>query len=357
MESKKQKYRILIKNFCKKGYNSATIHRELMSLLGSEAPSYRTVLRWHERFQSGSADIIDKPKPGRKNVTVVDKNIKKVSDLINTDRRLTLKEIAQKGKVDVTSTWRILTIILGLVLRCARWVPKILTSGQKKARIRSAKENISLHNLDSEFFEQQIVTGDETYIHHYEPETKRQSMQWLPPWASNPQKAIRKISAKKVMALVFWDKMGVLLVEFFRKGKTLTGAKYAEILRKLKLAIQSKRGEKWDDGVFLLHDNAPSHTSKVCKSAISDLGFVEISHPPYSPDLAPSDYFLFPHLKKFLRKKSYSSDEEVEKLTKRWLTKQSESFYSEGISNLRYRWDKCVKVKGEYVEKTTTVTS
>jgi histone-lysine N-methyltransferase SETMAR len=248
----------------------------------------------------------------------------------------------------MATLFRIVTIGLGLLLKCARWIPKILTRAQKKSRIFAAKENLYLHSLDPEFFENQIVTGDETYIHLYEPETKRQSMQWLPPGSDPPKKVIRKLSAKKVMALVFWDNAGVLLVKFFRKGRTMTGAVYAEILKKLQ---HSGEEGMWDDGIFLLHDNAPSHTSKISKLAIQELGFTELTHPPYSPDLAPSDFFLFPNLKKDLRKQAYTSDLAVEKATMAWLKKKSESFYAGGISRLKHRWEKCVKVKGEYVEK------
>lgn len=77
----------------------------------------------------------------------------------------------------------------------------------------------------------------------------------------------------------------------------------------------------WEEGVYLLHDNAPPHTSNVAKDAITELVFTELLHPPYSPDLAPSDYFLFPNLKKDLRNKAFSSDDAVENAIKRWMTK------------------------------------
>jgi len=67
--------------------------------------------------------------------------------------------------------------------------------------------------------------------------------------------------------------------------------------------------------------------------------------------MAPSDYHLFPNLYKDLRKKSYNSDQEVEKTILGWLRKMPSSFYKEGIAKLKHRWEKCVKVKGNYVEK------
>jgi len=211
-------------------------------------------------------------------------------------------------------------------------------------------ENILLHNLDGDFFEGHIVTGDETWVHHYDPETKRQSQKWLPRGAPRPEKVIRKRSRKKVMVLIFWDRIGVLLVRFLRKGTTLKGKSYAKILGHLRLAIQIKRGEMWEEGVFLLHDNSLPHTARVAKDASRDLGFIDMSLPPYRPDLAPSDYYLFPKLKEFLRGKIFSSDAQVEKATMNFLHRKPPSFFSKGISALRHRWGKCVKVKGNYTE-------
>jgi histone-lysine N-methyltransferase SETMAR len=220
-----------------------------------------------------------------------------------------------------------------------------------RTRKLSCSENIWLHNLDPEFFQNQIVTGDETYLHHYEPEIKRQSIQWLTRSSRPPVKAIRRLSKKKVMSLSFWDRAGVILVKFSRNGETMTGVKYAKILGELKRAIQSKRGEKWDDGVFLIHDNAPCHASRVAQSEVSELGFVQLDLPPYSPDLAPSDYHLFPKLKTFLRKRTFTSDTQLEKSAVAWLARQPLSFYEEGISALTKRWEKCVRLGGTYVEK------
>lgn len=351
MDSQKIEYRILIKNLWKIGYSVGLIWDTLKKMLGTGAPTIRTVKKWVKEFRSGETEVVDKPRSGAPRTGRSDRNIRKVSAAVEKDRRFTIQDLSKKTKLSQTTVWRILTVCLGLILKCARWIPKVLTKEQKNFRVAASKENLTLYYQDPEFFENQLVTGDETYIHHYEPETKRQSMQWLESGSAPPKKAIRKLSAKKVMALVFWDNIGVLLIKYFRKGQTMTGAVYAELLQKLRNAIQKKRKGMWRKGVFLLHDNAPSHTSKMSKKAITELGFTEITHPPYSPDLAPSDYFLFPHLKTHLRKKSYKSNDQVENATNYWLTKQPASFFSQGISRLHHRWEKCVKVKGEYVEK------
>jgi len=66
-------------------------------------------------------------------------------------------------------------------------------------------------------------------------------------------------------------------------------------------------------GVRLFHDNAPVHTAAVAQAAVKKCDFQEIEHPPYSPDLAPSDYYLFSKPKKDLRGRKFDDDDEVKR--------------------------------------------
>ena len=78
--------------------------------------------------------------------------------------------------------------------------------------------------------------------------------------------------------------------------------------------------------VLLHQDNVPDHKSLVAISAVHDCGFELIDHPPYSPDLAPSDYFLFPNLKKHLARKWYESDHDVISAVEDFFVVQEENF-------------------------------
>ena len=79
---------------------------------------------------------------------------------------------------------------------------------------------------------------------------------------------------------------------------TITGKTYANTITALREAIKEKRRGKLSAGVLLLHDNAPVHMSAKSQAAIRQCGFQQLNRPPYSPDLAPSDYFLFRVMKK-----------------------------------------------------------
>ena len=74
-------------------------------------------------------------------------------------------------------------------------------------------------------------------------------------------------------------------------------------------------------------------------------------HPAYSPDLAPSDYYLFLILKQELKGRRFESIDEVKSITVQWLDSQSKSFYRDGLLKLKDRWLKCFNTDGDYVEK------
>ena len=78
---------------------------------------------------------------------------------------------------------------------------------------------------------------------------------------------------------------------------------------------------------------------------------IALSHPAYSPDLAPSDYFLFLQLKKHLIGNHYDSDEEEVAAVRQWSREQSPEFFADGIRQLVRRWQPCVDRDGDYVEK------
>ena len=82
-----------------------------------------------------------------------------------------------------------------------------------------------------------LVTVDETWVHYYEPENKAQSRQWVGPGSPRPKKFKTQPSAGKVMATVFWDAKGIIMLDFFAKRRTITGVYYANLLDQLRTAI------------------------------------------------------------------------------------------------------------------------
>ena len=142
------------------------------------------------------------------------------------------------------------------------------------------------------------------------------------------------------------------MVDYFEQGKSVTGVYYAGLVRKLGEAIEKKRWRKLIEGMLLHHDNAPTHTSNVAIATIHECGFELLSHPPYSPDVAPSDFHLFRHLKDSLRGWAFEDDDAVIMAVNESIEEQEQNFFVEGVKTLKQRWEKCVAVQGNYTVST-----
>ena len=94
-------------------------------------------------------------------------------------------------------------------------------------------------------------------------------------------------------------------------------------MKKLKAALAKKRQGKLHRQIFFHHDNAPAHTAKTVTTILGDFRWEILSHPPYSPDLAPCDFFLFPKLKKHLKGTTFQSINEAKRKVVTWLTRQA----------------------------------
>jgi len=130
------------------------------------------------------------------------------------------------------------------------------------------------------------------------------------------------------MLTLFWDERGVILEHYMPRGNTVTSATYVDLLKNhLHRAVKSKRCGRLSIGVLLQHDNARPHTARSSVATIQDLSFECLSHPPYSPDLAPSDSHVFGPLKQATRGKSLRSDEEVQKAVHEGLRSKPKEFF------------------------------
>jgi len=118
-------------------------------------------------------------------------------------------------------------------------------------------------------------------------------MEWWQSGSPCPKKFQVQKSTGKVLALIFWDQDGILLIDYLPKGQTINAEYYSSLLVQLKNIRQGKVTK----GVLFLHDNALAHSALATQKKLAYLGFHCLDHPLYSPDLALSGYHLFPGLK------------------------------------------------------------
>ena len=136
------------------------------------------------------------------------------------------------------------------------------------------------------------------------------------------------------------------MLDFLPKRSTITS-----VLCKLVRPAENRHPCKLSKGVLLQQDNARVPTCKVAMDAVERNGYELIPHPAYSPDLAPSDFFLFPNLKKDIRGLHFRSDEDVVTAVEEWVNGKDPDFFSSGLMAHEHRWSKCITLEGNYIEK------
>ena len=172
---------------------------------------------------------------------------------------------------------------------CAKLVPRLLNDDQKERRLQVCQDIIERLQTEPDLF-RRVITVDEPWIFEYDPETERQSCQWKSLMSLRPKKA--RQSKSKVM---FFNVRGIVHIEFLPQGQTISQQVYKEILQLLLRSVREKRGKLWQDKSWLLqHDSAPAHNALSIHQFLAENNIAVLEEPPYSPDLALCDFFLFP---------------------------------------------------------------
>ncbi|GFN79765.1 histone-lysine N-methyltransferase SETMAR [Plakobranchus ocellatus] len=110
---------------------------------------------------------------------------------------------------------------------------------------------------------------------------------------------------------MFWDSLGIILLDIPPKGESVDADRYCEALDQLRHAVRRKRPGLLRSRVVLQHDNASPHTAKRTKEWLERYRWDIIPHPAHSPDLAPSDVPLFGPLRRHLGGKKCENEDEL----------------------------------------------
>ena len=186
------------------------------------------------------------------------------------------------------------------------------------------------------------MSFDESWIYRYDPETKRQSFQWKHAGSPRPMKARQTNPPTNFWWSLFFDSTGMIYMHWVPTGQTVNKEYYVVVLKGFKKRFRRKRPALFKWGQWHFHqDNAPDHNSILIK-----IGIKTVSQLPYSPDLVPRDFWLFPKLSGC----RYETIEEMkEAVTKVIDTLTQEDFYR-AFQKLLERYSKCIPAGGDYFE-------
>ena len=201
---------------------------------------------------------------------------------------------------------------------------------------------------EPEFFSR-VITGDESWILEYDPETKRHSREWHTANCLRPKKARMSKSKIKSMLICFFDSQGIVHKEFVPPGQTVNQTFYREVLERLRKRVAHVRpgiAHTW----MLHHDNAPCHTAVSINEFLAENAFLWFLSPPYSPDLSPCDFLLFPRLKNPLKGHHFVTLDNIQKS----ITDKLKGIPAEAFQHCYEQWKQrlrhCVAAQGNYFE-------
>ncbi|KAG5313576.1 MOS1T transposase, partial [Pseudoatta argentina] len=270
--------------------SAAEAHRILVQTYGDNALSDTTCRDWFRRFKNNDFELEDKERSGAPKKF----QDKELEQLLDEDPSQTLSELGKILQVDESTVSKRLKG-LGMIQKQGHWVPYEL---QPRTTASTAEKKRF-------FASHRIVTGDEKWIHYDNPKRRKS-----------------------------WGKPGRYRLQLMRLSRAL----------KEKRPLYAQRHDK----VILLHDNARPHVAKPVKTYLETLKWEVLPHPPYSPDIAPSNFHLFRSMAHCLADRRFHSYEEAQKWIDSWIASKDMSFFRRGIHVLPERWEKVVSSDGQY---------
>ena len=298
------------------GLKASEAANKICSTMGADVLSIRTAQHWFTRFREGNYRLDDQPRSGRP----VEVDLDLLRQEIEQDPRLTTRCLADRLGCSHTTIETYLAE-LGKSWKYGVWIPHELSLDQLRSRANTCMDLITSHRNNQ--WLRNLVTGDEKWVLYVNHSRRRQ---WLSSGETGVATPRTDTHARKVMLSVWWSVRGVIHWELLPSGCTVTADLYCQQLDRVARKLKGNQ-----DRIYFLHDNARPHVAKSTREKLLQLGWITIPHPPYSPDLAPTDYHLFRSLAHFLRDKRFDDERDLETSLTTFFDDKSVAFYEGGI--------------------------
>jgi transposase len=297
---------------CQKfGDSKAETIRKIQQAFSDDAMGVTQIKEWFNRFKDGRTLADSDHRSGRPSTSRNANVIENVRSLILEDRCFTVREIADKVGMSTGSEHSILTEDLHMCTMVAKSVPKLLLQEQQQLRLEVVRDMLECTNGDPEFLKT-MITGDETWVYRYGTETNVQLSQWKHSSSPRPKTAQWVRSKVKVLLTVFFDYRRIVHHSYAPEGQTMNKEYYLEVICQIRDAVRRKRPNLCTShNCQLLHDNAPAHSSHLIQSFLAKHGIPVVHQAPYSLDMAPCDFWLFPKLKRPLKGSRFDNYKDI----------------------------------------------
>ena len=321
------------------GHNVADAIRNIHRAKGEASLKKSVAYRWFKKFESGVTDIKDKPRAGRPKTS----NPEVLIEVVEADPSKSVRGLSSELSISKSGVHRQLHELGKISKRC-REIPHELTPEMAKKRIKICQK--LLQNPSDQRFFKRIVTCDEKWVYF---RNISNGTQWIDCGSTALPVVRRERFEKKVLLCVWWNFEGIVYFELVPDGRTINTELYSAQLERMHSVMRQKYPSLVNrKRVILQQDNAKPHTSVGTQEKINELELELLPHPAYSPDLAPSDYYLFRSMAHFLRGRCFENESDVEAGCREFFASKATGWYQRGISLLAERWTKTIEHDGLY---------
>ena len=356
LQSSNEHLRFYVMTRGKLGKSATKIHQELQTAYTEHSPGYSTIARWLADFQAGRTSLSDAPRSGRPNTAVTDQNIGRVQQLVFEDPHCTIEDLCSRVPISHDRVHSILHNELHLRKICARWVPHRLTAEQKQVRMDACAEILHKFSKRNAGNLEYVITGDEKWFHEYQVPNKQHNKSWLCPNDPRPTITRTAQTSRKHMFVIFFGASGAVSKICLPHGQTVNAHFYRdECLSTVVHYVNQHepgasaihcRGHQW----FLHHDNASSHTARLVVQYLEENKLEIIKHPPYSPDVAPCDFWLFPTLQEMLAGEKFENVQGLSQAIAAGLRRIPSQDYRTAFEKWLHRCQLVISHHGDYIE-------
>jgi histone-lysine N-methyltransferase SETMAR len=335
--------KVLVMYWYEKGHGALRIYQKLSARVGGRFPSYSTITHWLRRLRRNEDITRRASGSGRLAFDEIDSLI---ADALDEAPFHSVRSLASSIKYPHTTVWRHLRTA-GYIVRNLHLVPHTLSPAQKAQRVTMAIELQQMVRLAKHRSWRYFLTGDESWFYF----AIDHDHMWLPEGAHAPTRPRRTIASPKRMLTVFWSPLGFSLVEILPKGERFNAEYFClQILAGIVDRRPVETAEDMKRKMVLHFDNASPHTARLSSDYMNHNRLKRAPQPPFSPDLAPSDFYLFGKVKTALMGATFEDAEQLLQAVMAVLNGISRDELERVFEEWLVRLDACVQQGGDYVE-------
>lgn len=330
---------------------------ELFQVYNNDAPSRASIFRWFKDFE-GSEDyrpenLLHQPRSGRPRSTRTDENVRAVQALVNEDRRVSIRELADWLEIGKSTVHEILISDLKLQNVASVWVPHELQEKHKLLRVNCAKQirRVFFREGMDEFIDK-LAVQDETWVYLNPVPCKQSNRCWLGAGDSRPQVVKPSISDSKVMLLFAFTPNKRFSATVLPRNQTVDGETIIKFIRHTGDLWRTLRSKPIHmDQLFWQWDNARPHTSRPVSDYLEKRNITKVWQSPYSPDLNLCDRFLFTWMKSDFEKRRFEDHSDVQTAALQWARRLDGNVLRDEVQKLVDYCQLVIESGGSYCTK------